>query len=86
LNYSGGIYSIIFDENYSNFIKDEELIVNSNQIALIDNKEWSILKDDIDNRNNNALKKMMIIIRIVPKKIKETQKEKNIENIGKNNY
>jgi len=29
---------------------------------------------------------MMIIIRIVPKKVKETQKDKNIENIGKNIY
>ena len=56
MNYGGGIYSIIVDENYTNFIKDEELIVNSNQLALIDNKEWSILKNDIDNRNNNVLK------------------------------
>ena len=43
------------DENYANFIKDEEIIVNYNQIALIDNNEWTILKNDVNNRIKNVL-------------------------------
>ena len=43
LNYEGGIYSIIIEENYANYFKDEELIVSYNQIALIDNNEWNII-------------------------------------------
>lgn len=55
LIYGGGIYSKIIDENYANFIKDEEIIVNYNQIALIDNNEWTILKNDVNNRIKNVL-------------------------------
>ena len=40
LNYGGGIYSVIIDENLINFIKEEEIIVNYNQNILISSKEW----------------------------------------------
>ena len=51
-------------------------------MALITNKEWSILKNDIDIRNNNVLKNDDNK-KNSSKKIKEAQKEKSMENIGK---
>ena len=54
-------------------------------MALIDNKEWSILKNYIDIRNNNVLKNDDNK-KNSSKKIKEAQKEKNMENIRKNSF
>ena len=81
-NHGFGIYSILINESYGNFMEDDEPITNCENFLLITGKEWNILRmnksssnNDNDNKNIKSIKKI-----IYPKKFnhKHRKYRKNI--------
>ena len=72
-SFGKGFYSIRVDENYGTFIEGEELFADYNQINLISEDEWNILKiNKFDVKNKIENKKFILYI----KKIKKCKKQK----------
>ena len=76
--YTNSLFFIKIDETINNFEEGEEHIVNINQILYITNKEWNIIKKDIEKKILYLLKEI-----ILNQKIKKNLK-KNLKNIDKN--
>ena len=74
-SFGKGFYSIRVDENYGTFIEGEELFADYNQINLISEDEWNILKiNKFDVKNKIKNKK------IYPKKKnKKSKKQKKMK-------
>ena len=82
-NYGFGIYSILINETYGNFIEGDELITNCENFLSITEKEWNILRMNIspsnidnDNKKNKSIKKI-----IYPKEKSNHKKRKYRKNI-----
>ena len=59
--YSNSIFSLRLDESYRNLEENEEIIYKVNQILLITDKKWNILKSDKDSNDsviNSQVKKI----------------------------
>ena len=49
--YSNSVFSLRLDESYSNLEENEEIIAEANQILLITDKEWNLLKNEKDSND-----------------------------------
>ena len=72
--YSNSVFSLRLDESYSNLEENEEIIAEANQILLITDKEWNLLKNEKDSND--------LVINSQSKK--NDSKPKNVKKILKN--
>ena len=76
--YSNSVFSLRLDESYSNIEENEEIIAEANQILLITDKEWNLLKNEKDSNDlviNSQSKKNDS----KPKNVKKNSKKFNLK-------
>ena len=66
--YSNSIFSLRLDESYRNLEENEEIIAEVNQILLITDKKWNILKIDKDSNDS-----------VINSQVKKNKSKKNLK-------